>query len=197
MSEQSAFPLSWPVGWKRTKTRLFSRFDQPSVAKGRDHLIAELGRMGVPDYRVVISSNIPLRRDGLPYSNQKEPDDTGVAVYFKIDGIPKALACDKWRTVGENLWAIAKTVEATRGIERWGSVTMEQAFAGYTALPQKTEDSWPDVLGVPQTASMDEILSAYRTKAKTTHPDIGGSQEAFTRVQRAFENAKQFRAANT
>ncbi len=196
MSEQSAFPLSWPVGWKRTKAPQYSRFDSPTVAKARDHILAELYRMGVPDYRVVISTNIPLRRDGLPYSNQKEPMDTGVAVYFTLNKSPKALACDKWRTVGENLWSIAKTIEATRGIERWGSVTMEQAFAGYTALPQKTEDSWPEVLGVAQAASMDEILLAYRTKAKTTHPDGGGSQEAFIRIQRAFENAKQFKAAN-
>jgi len=36
-----------------------------------------------------------------------------------------------------------------------------------------------EVLGVPPTADEREIKRAYREKSKTTHPDQGGSDEAF------------------
>lgn len=151
MSEYNAYPLSWPLGWKRTAFRCNSRFgahQPPTVAKGTSTVLNELRRMGVPDYQVVISTNVQLRLDGLPYSNQREPVDPGTAVYFKINGKQKVLACDKYSTVGENLYAIGKTIEATRAIERWGSVTTEQAFAGYIPLQEKTEPSCWEVLGM-------------------------------------------------
>lgn len=151
--------------------------------------------MGVRDWNVVISTNITLRRDGMPYSNQKEPTDTGAAVYFKVDDTPTVLACDKWNTVGDNLWAIAKHIEALRGQDRWGVGSLKQAFAGYTALPQKTEDSWNEVLGVEPNATMDEVKTAYRSKANIHHPDKGGTTEDFSRIQRAYENARQLHAA--
>jgi hypothetical protein len=199
MAEYNAHPLSWPLGWKRTKFRTHSRFGKwnapPTVAKGRDAIIAELRRMGVPDFHVVISTNIPLRRDGLPYSNQKEPDDTGSAVYFKLDGKDCVLACDKWNTVGDNLWAIAKHIEALRGQERWGVGTIEQAFAGYARLPEKTEDSWHEVLGVKPNATIEDVKTAYRSKANIAHPDKGGTVEDFQKIQRAYENARQCLAA--
>jgi hypothetical protein len=197
MSEQTAYPLSWPLGWKRLGCRERSRFgsywQKPSAAKARDYLMAELGRLRAN--RIVISTNLKLRNDGLPYSNLKEPDDSGAAVYFELKGKPRVVACDKYTTVGDNLYAIGKTIEATRAIERWGSVTVDQAFSGYAALPHKTEDSWYEVLGVSPNATIDEVKTAYRTKAQVAHPDKGGTSEDFTKIQHAYENARQCLAA--
>jgi hypothetical protein len=200
MSE--AFPLSWPLGWKRNATRVDSRFgrymNRPTVGKGSRLVLEELKRTGVPDHKVIISTNVQLRLDGLPYSNQREPSDPGAAVYFTLKDQKKVLACDKYRTVGENLYAIGKTIEATRAIERWGSVTTEQAFAGYVALQEKTERSCWEVLGldpqVPQLAREPEgiIIEAYRRRARETHPDnANGSSEAFSEVCRAKDMALQ------
>lgn len=44
-----------------------------------------------------------------------------------------------------------------------------------------------EVLGVSRGASRDEILKAFRTKVQETHPDKGGSNEAFVRVVKARE----------
>lgn len=193
MSEYSAFPLAWPLGWKRTNNPSRSRFgtyyNKPSVAKARDAVIHELSVMRVPDYMVVISTNIALRRDGRPYSNQKEPNDTGAAVYFKMNGKSTVLACDKWNTVGENLWAIAKHIEALRGQDRWGVGSIEQAFAGYVALNEKTEPTCFEILGISADATEQQILDAYRRKARETHPDTGGSAESFSAVVRAKDIA--------
>lgn len=193
MSEYTAYPLSWPISWKRTKFPTRSRFGRrqpPTVAQGRDGVIEELRKMGVHDWQVVISTNITLRRDGLPYSNQKEPQDTGAAVYFKVDGKPTVLACDKWNTVGDNLWAIAKHVEALRGQDRWGVGSLAQAFAGYAALNEKTEPTCWEILDIASNATEPQIMDAYRRKARETHPDKeGGTSELFSAVVRAKDIA--------
>jgi DnaJ-class molecular chaperone len=44
-----------------------------------------------------------------------------------------------------------------------------------------------EILGVTRDAGVEEIRRAYRQAAKTAHPDQGGSNEAFLRVQRAAE----------
>jgi curved DNA-binding protein CbpA len=42
-------------------------------------------------------------------------------------------------------------------------------------------------LGIPRSASPEEVKKAYRRRAKKTHPDTeGGSQEKFAQVQRAY-----------
>ena len=209
MSEQTAYPLSWPIGWKRNTTRVRSRFGKwnapPSVSAATRFVLDELRRMGVGDWHVVISTNLELRNDGLPYSNRRPPSDPGAAVYFQLNGKKKVLACDKYQTVGENLYAIGLTIEATRGIERWGSVTTEQAFAGYVALQEKTEDNCWEVLCMPpiqwksqpvlpqaREVAQIAIMEAWRRKVKLAHPDVlGGSSEEFDRINRAKDMALQ------
>jgi hypothetical protein len=44
-----------------------------------------------------------------------------------------------------------------------------------------------EVLGVPATASEDELRRAYRRRLRETHPDTGGAAPEFDRVQRAWE----------
>ena len=44
-----------------------------------------------------------------------------------------------------------------------------------------------DVLGVDRDADEDEIRSAYRDRVLESHPDHGGSMEAFGRVRTAYE----------
>lgn len=44
-----------------------------------------------------------------------------------------------------------------------------------------------EILGVAPTASMEDIKVAYRKAARATHPDLGGSEEMFKEVQRAFQ----------
>lgn len=145
-----------------------------------------------------ISSNLELRQDGLPKSNQRQPNDVGVAVYFKLKKSDRVLACDKWARIEDNMWAIAKHIDALRGQQRWGVGSIDQAFAGCTALPAAGETSgetWWSVLGVNRTDSADLIRAAYRAKAKASHPDLGGTTEDFQRIQQAWEQADKELAA--
>ncbi len=156
-------------------------------------VIYELGRLG--GRQVVISTNVKVRRDGLPYSNLGQPTDTGAAVYFRFSGKPMVLACDKWDRVEDNLWAIAKDIEAQRGRARWGVGNLEQMFAGYLRLAAPGESGaapWYVVLKVSADATQEQTRAAYIELAKLSHPDLpGGSAEAMRMLNTAWDQARQ------
>jgi hypothetical protein len=185
-----AYPLYWPEGWKRSRFREESRF-KTGFGAARNLLFAELNRLGAN--KVILSTSVPLRNDGLPRANTR-PDggDSGVSVYFKRNGKDMVFACDKYRETCDNIYAIAKTIDAMRGIERWGaSDMMERAFSGFKALNAENDgESWWSILGCTAHASNDEIDAAYKRKIREVHPDAGGSHEAMTKVNIARDQAR-------
>ncbi len=195
-----AFPLQWPAGWKKTNSynRRTSKFTDKSFAVARDYLMAELKRFRAKN--IILSTNIPLRKDGLPYSGYRQPDDTGVAVYFQLEEWqgtklvkkPMVFACDKWRKIEENIYAIFKTIEALRGVERWGSSDlMERSFTGFMALPPAASEAsnWWDVLEVRRDSSQEAIRANYVRLANDNHPDRGGSPEKMAKINAAYYEA--------
>lgn len=209
MTETTRYPLSWPVGWPRAAagSRKPSRFTGSSygtysngssyrrsreltIAEARDRLEGELGRLGARD--VLLSTNVELTTYGEPRSGRRPPEDPGVAVYFRLNGKDRVLACDRWTTVAGNIAAIAAHIECIRGIDRYGVGTLDQAFAGYDALPPPgpTKRGWREVLEVGNgvvTRSMVE--THYRIIAKTAHPDHGGSHDAMAELNAARDEA--------
>jgi DnaJ domain len=184
----SAYPLQFPIAQPRTKTRQRSQF-KLSFARARDELLNELDRLGA--VHITLSSNIELRRDGLPYSNRTEPTDPGIAVYFSWRKKQYCLACDKWDRTKDNIRAISLHIAALRGQERWGVGSIEQAFEGYKRLPAKTEGKkWWEELEIESNANADEIQSAYRKLAMQHHPDNGGDRSRFEQINQAYQQAK-------
>jgi DnaJ-domain-containing protein 1 len=143
------------------------------------------------DNECIISTNMRRRKaDGGIYANEKKPEDSGVAVYFMYQGNMRVVACDKWLTVKENLHAIAKTLEAMRGIDRWGASDMlNRMFTGFIGIPEEAGKDWYTVLGLSPKATEEEIKRAYRDKMKKIHPDIGGSDEAAAELTEAYKKA--------
>ncbi|MEO5804420.1 MAG: J domain-containing protein [Verrucomicrobiota bacterium] len=180
---QESSPLQWPLNWPRTpKIEIgTSKFGTRTIVQAFDAMADELIRLGAQN--ITVSYNPALRT---------QPTDKGVAVYFTLKGQRLALAGDKWNNVADNLWAIAKHVEALRGQKRWGIGTSEQAFAGYKALPQSTgNEPWFVVLGVSENATSEQISAAYKEKCLLFHPDKGGSNEQMAIINRARDFAKQ------
>jgi hypothetical protein len=186
-----AFPLAWPAGMPRTERPARSAFGDVTIHRATQELLWEIER--THGRLPVISTNLELRNDGLPYSKQRPITDPGVAVYFTRRGRQLVFACDRWDRIEHNMRAITKTIDAMRGIERWGSSDlMERAFMGFEALP--APEQWWQVLGVSERAPRDEITRAYREKARSAHPDTGGSEAAMARLNAARDRALRLSA---
>ena len=209
--EISAYPLTWPTGWKRTapdlrKRARFSRMLDGSrsnfrgkqiltVADGITRLVEELMRLGVGDrHDIITSTNIQVRLDGFPYSNRPEPLDPGVSVYWRMPGEKdtKCMAVDRYDRVAGNIAAVAATISAMRAIERHGGAEiLDRAFTGFVALPAPAD--WRKILGLSDQKSipLDVAEKAYRTLAMNHHPDRGGSAEQFQQISAAIKQARQ------
>ncbi len=176
-----AYPLYWPDGWPRTKYRgSYNLFVNATFGASRDGLMAEIRRLGGSD--VILSTNVKLRSDGLPYADPRMLDDPGVAIYFRRKGKRLAMARDAYVSVTHNLRSLAKAVEYLRGLERHGGAAMvERAFTGFTALPAPMAmgpTCW-QVLGLEAPDHYEAIIEVqiervFRELAKQLHPDLDG-----------------------
>jgi len=177
-----AFPLCWPPGRPRSASPEFSRF-KVTLSAAFAQVRREVAALGGTD--LIISTNMPLRLDGAPLTPRTGIRDAGVAVYFALRKAPMCFACDRWARVEENMRAIGNTIEALRGIERWGSGQMvAQAFTGFTALPSPPQ--WWEILKVKSTASRADIERAFRHLAWEFHPDRSTDDgDMMARINRA------------
>lgn len=193
MMQREPYPLQWPEGWKRTQWRHVPKFGA-QFSRDRDSVIRQLKKRG--GNHIVITSDLPTRNDGLPYANAT-CSDPGIAVWWVEKGKEQVMACDRWQKVVQNMRAIDMTLEALRGIDRWGSSQMvERAFAGFAALPpgehERVETDWRQVLGF-HTGDFDiaSVKRRYRELMIDAHPDKGGSHELASKLNLALAAAEQ------
>ena len=185
MTSPTRNPLSWPTGWPRTPEhkRVPTRFSQGHYSNGsmrtgrRDLTLStaiqrlqdELDKLRATD--TLMSSNLKAGVSGVILSGQAEPRDCAVAVYFKLKGHERVLACDRYTSAAGNIAAIAAHIDALRRIDRYGVGTIEQAFAGYASLPAPSVANrplWRAVLCLAPVGDVtkERINEAYRTLAR-------------------------------
>lgn len=199
-TSMAAYPLAWPVGWKRTPPgeRTNAQFSKRvtnyrdgnawstkanlTVSDSTDRILDSLSKMGVDRQDVIISTNVNLRLDGRPRSGEKEPNDSGAAVYWRrMPAEPtRCMAVDRYTTVADNLAALAATLEAMRAIERHGGAEiLDRTFSGFKQLNAENEGmSWWSTLELDANATVKEIDAAYKKLARFAHPDMPGGSEA-------------------
>lgn len=188
-----SFPLEWPIGYERNKIKKYSSF-KCTLAQARDGVIAEIKRL--KGTNVIISSDVPVKQDGGLYAHGRTIDgDEGIAVYFTWKNEQYVFACDKYYKMYENLRAIGKSIEAIRGLDRWGASDMlSRAFNGFKALPESSLPirQWYDILGVNQNSNYAAITSTYKSLIKKYHPDNPetGNRQKFDDVQSAYSYYK-------
>lgn len=186
------FPLEWPIGWKRARSRRSGTFKKAgawiNVEAATNRLERELDRLGAKE--PTLSTNLTLNLRGIPRGDVN-PGDPGAAVYFSFRGKATVLACDTYYRVADNIAALAAHIEHLRAIERHGVGTIEQALAGYKALPADTAANWRAVFGfsADSVVTLEQLETAYRTTARQKHPDLGGSDIEMAHVNRARDYA--------
>lgn len=219
---KNAYPLTWPAGIPRTRnqrTSVFHKSQRDAVGSikrfslnnghGLTKVRRELKNIGA--VASVISTNLQLRSDGLPYADgpQRPGGDVGVAVYWtrrESRGgttvlVPYCMPCDRWDRIADNLYAIGMSIEALRGMERWGCVSVEQAFAGFAALPPgsdngHTQRPWREVLGgswpeLEQAEVLAIAKARHRKLIASAHPDAGGNHVMAAELNIALAAAEQ------
>jgi hypothetical protein len=156
----------------------------------RKRLSDEVDRLGATD--AILSSNCVLNLSGEPRGD-RQPTDTGVALYFSLKGRPMVMATDYYSEVASNLRRLSLALAYLRGLERHGGATMmERAFTGFAALPDPNRvKTWRDVLCIdPATAATADLVEdRFREQARKHHPDVGGTDTAMAEVIAAREAA--------
>ena len=159
-----------------------------------NRLMRELKLLGAAN--IVMSTNQPIRRDGMPYAAKRNIVDPGAAVYFMLNGRTYCMAQDRYRMLQDNIRSLAISIEGMRQMQRHGGGhMMNRAFEGFAALPTPApKRPWNEILGFGQRMpiTLEAAKLAYRSLANKNHPDKGGSEENMAELNAAYEKAKAY-----
>lgn len=179
---QFEYPLKWPMQQPKTGRAKSSKFKKTSPYRSGEELFKELKRLGAEN--IIISSNLRKHLKGDGFYAKQYIDDVGVAVYFEKKGTQKVMACDRWDRVECNLHALALSIAAIRGLERWGgSDFLDGLFTGFAALPagRSTTEQTNYFSGID---NLEDLKIRFRKLARDLHPDMqNGSHDKFVEMK--------------
>ena len=164
-------------------------------------LAREVGMLGARRAVIELECDASeIRRDGLPRSDARVRGP-GIMVSFESKHGPVRFPCDTFNSWQDNGRAIALAMQALQAVDRYGVTQRGEQYRGWTALPASVDDrplSRQEAARIlsaesglpPENAAVmlvDATVCAatIREALKATHPDGGGSADAFHRVQRA------------
>jgi len=149
--------------------------------KTKEHIYKWLTRIGVHEGDIDIKTG----------SENKEK----AIVKYKFKEQTYELATDKRKEYGQNLHNIECLIHSrVLGIER-GIETVEQAFAGYQALPDYSNQSPYQVLGVPENSFLEACNIKFKELAKKYHPDVNnGDGTFFKKITKAIEDIERMKS---
>ena len=184
------YPLAWPDGLPRTERKASSQF-RTTLSQAINNVQKSLTAFGSDTGKAVSDVAVTSNVGGISF---KDPDDTGVAIWFTWEGAQRCIAVDRYPKVQDNLQAIHHILEARRTEMRHGGLhIVRQTFKGFVALPApEGAKGWREVLGLTRPNVTPHCIdAAYRAKAQAAHPDKqGGSAEAMQQLNRARAEAK-------
>jgi hypothetical protein len=209
-------PLSkWPYPEPESGWRKYAQFKTVYVAT-LNQLQVELDRIEAENR--VLELDFPrgaIEQSGLPKLNQKPRSDR-VRLSFvhpKIGFLE--YPCDTFYGYENNVRAIVLTLEAQRAMARYGAVKDDQQYRGWKQELPPPESILGQVWTLDEAAELVATLAnqnkkdatallesegfyrfCYREAAKAAHPDSGGSEASFKRLQSARDLLEEhFRTA--
>ena len=126
----------------------------------------------------------------------------GVKVVFDRAGKRYVRECSKYENSLDNLRVIGLQIEylyralevyAEDIVETSFDIEFDRIFNGFLATPDDTalllgdgKSPWWEVMGVNENATAQDVKSAFRALSLVHHPDRGGKDEDFKRLNEAF-----------
>ena len=186
----------WPhpeTPWHRRRSRYTFRAGWRDTLELLKREIAAIGGTNV-----VIGAGFresDLQQDGWPRADAREPSHPGIEVSFDSKHGRLVYATDTCEAWEHNVRSIALGLEALRAVDRYGITRRGEQYAGWRALPAGPGDDLPKtetealelLFKVTDTLPGDKFDRAalWRDAVKVAHPDRGGSEELFRKVQAA------------
>jgi hypothetical protein len=193
---------SWPG--EPTRRRVKAPFTV-SYQKMLNDLERELRHLGARS--IVVQAFLrgdDIRNDGWPRSSARFNGPGIVLSFMDRAGAEISFPCDTYVNWDSNLRAVSLTLSALRAIDRYGVTKRAEQYQGWKRLAapgqeQKRGTDWAlsHLAALAQTTPVAirgnaaALDLAYRTAAKKTHPDAGGSAEAFQMLQEAMQILQQ------
>lgn len=186
--KRSEYPLQWPAGFPRTKSRKQGKFST-TLHKALTNVVKSLELLSKDSGKKIdaisITSNVTL--------GEMKPTDPGICIYFEWDGIQLCVPVDRYDKVEHNLQAIYHIIESDRVKIRHGGFeyVMAEKKGRTNLLLESPEDrEWYNVLGVSEDAQKTEIVKAYKALVLLLHPDKKtGNEKSFKELQKAYRKA--------
>ena len=147
-----------------------------------DLLARETDKLGATSVVLQIDATADeIRRDGMIRANAR-PRTQRVRVAFDSQYGPLTYATDRFDDWRDNVRAIALALQALRAVDRYGVNKRGEQYTGWLAL-----DSVPAAppMDIHRAAALLTQYGGEKAALKATHPDHGGTAEAFAEVQAA------------
>lgn len=126
----------------------------------------------------------------------------GVKLVFDRAGKRYVRECTKYESSLDNLRVIGLQIEylyralevyAEDVVETSFDIEFDRIFNGFLAAPDDSalllgngKSPWYEILGVKADAKREDIRNAFRALSLVHHPDRGGNDEDFKRINNAF-----------
>lgn len=200
----TTLPDVWP-GRARSGPRRRSPYKRVTWAPVEHLLVSELRRVGAKDATIALDIRNPayFRLDGGIRADARPVTPAVVVSFTNRDGVRLTFPCDTYGDWMHNIYAIAKTLEKLRLIDRDGVAQGDQQYVGFKALPpgapangrkELTTEGAAGILTLWSGLDTIAILAhksvadvAGRMAKSKAHPDAGGDETDFVMVTEAIE----------
>lgn len=187
--------------WLRTGPRHISRFDSTWTST-TSMMGRELRHLGATEVVIMCDcTEADLRIDGQLRANARLASPA-VAIAFESTKGPLQFRCDRyisgpyrnsmlpWQ---HNVRAIALTLEALRAVDRYGATSSGQQYTGYRQIEARStslKEAQETLLIMAEGLQVNvgepiDWPRVLKLAVRATHPDLGGSTEAYATVMEA------------
>jgi hypothetical protein len=208
-SERRTSPFNQRIeDYDERSGRVTARTRKVPVAQTLAELRFELGQIDCR--RAVIEAGFrawDIGANGWPLARARTPEDPGVVLRVLESRYGElTYPCDTFTTWEANIRAITLALEALRKVDRYGVTKRGEQYAGWKRLAARgtntltaeaaaaiivargngqLDNREAKAVAVRALSDLTEARGLYRQAQRATHPDAGGSTEAFQDVERA------------